>query len=214
MKRQEVIRLYLITDRSVLKGKSLEAVVEDAVLGGVTMVQLREKECSGQEFYVLAKRLKRCLDTYNIPLIINDRVDIAMACDAAGVHVGQADLPVSEVRNLLGPQKIIGLSVECLADAYVSNTLPVDYIGVSPVFYTSTKKDIAAPLGIEGIKAIKKISKHPLVGIGGITHENVCEVIRAGGDGIAVVSALLAAEDPRKSAEKFKLSIQLAINSK
>lgn len=132
------LSLYLVTDRSLSLGRSLESVVAQAVEGGVTMVQLREKDCSTLEFYEQAILLKKCLHPYNIPLIINDRLDIALACDAEGLHIGQSDMPYDIARKLFGRDKIIGLSVECIQDAVNANELDVDYIGISPVFGTPT----------------------------------------------------------------------------
>ena len=128
------LSLYLVTDRSLSLGRPLEYVVEEAVKGGVTMVQLREKECSSKEFYLQAMALKKCLKPYNIPLIINDRLDIALACDAEGLHIGQSDLPYEVARKILGKDKIIGLSVENKQDALDANKLDVDYIGI--LFYS------------------------------------------------------------------------------
>ena len=190
------LSLYLVTDRSLSLGRSLEDVVEEAIKGGVTMVQLREKTCSSKEFYEQAIRLKNCLKSHNIPLIINDRLDIALACDADGLHIGQDDIPYPIARQILGTNKIIGLSVENVEDVIHANKFDVDYIGISPIFGTPTKTDTAKPLGLAGICEITHISKHPSVGIGGINQSNVQEVIRAGADGISVVSAIMSANNP------------------
>ncbi|MDD4637393.1 MAG: thiamine phosphate synthase, partial [Bacteroidales bacterium] len=142
------LSLYLVTDRSLALDRSLEYVVEEAVQGGISMVQLREKDCTTKEFYELAMRLKKVLEPYHVPLIINDRVDIALACDAEGVHIGQSDMPYAIARKLLGKEKIIGLSVENLQDAIDANAFDIDYIGISPVFNTATKTDTATALGL------------------------------------------------------------------
>nr|WP_297163958.1 thiamine phosphate synthase [uncultured Dysgonomonas sp.] len=202
------LSLYLVTDRSLSLGRSLESVVAQAVEGGVTMVQLREKDCSTLEFYEQAILLKKCLHPYNIPLIINDRLDIALACDAEGLHIGQSDMPYDIARKLLGRDKIIGLSVECIQDAVNANELDVDYIGISPVFGTPTKTDTAPALGLNGVQEIVKISRHPAVGIGGINKTNAAEVISAGAEGISVVSAIMSAIDPKESALELKSIIQ------
>ncbi len=202
------LSLYLVTDRSLSLGRSLESVVAQAVEGGVTMVQLREKDCSTLEFYEQAILLKKCLHPYNIPLIINDRLDIALACDAEGLHIGQSDIPYDIARKLLGKDKIIGLSVECLQDAVNANELDVDYIGISPVFGTPTKTDTAPALGLEGIREIVKISRHPAVGIGGINQANAADIIEAGADGISVVSAIMSASDPKQAAFQLMNIIQ------
>lgn len=197
------LSLYLVTDRSLSLGRSLVEVVEEAVKGGVTMVQLREKDCSSLEFYQEATALKRLLKPYKIPLIINDRLDIALACDAEGLHIGQSDLPFSIARQLLGENKIIGLSVECLKDAQEANKLDVDYIGISPVFSTPTKTDTAMAVGIEGVRKITLQSVHPAVGIGGINKNNAEDIIKAGAEGISVVSAIMSAHEPSRSAQEL-----------
>jgi len=198
------LNLYLVTDRSLSLGRSLERVVEEAVQGGVTMVQLREKDCTTKEFYELAMTLKRVLKPYGVPLIINDRVDIALACDAEGVHIGQSDMPYAIARKLLGKEKIIGLSVENLQDAMDANALDIDYIGISPVFNTATKTDTATALGLEGVREIAGISRHPAVGIGGVQATNAGEIIAAGAVGISVVSAIMSAVNPKDAASQLK----------
>ena len=206
------LSLYLVTDRSLSLGRPLETVVEEAVRGGVTMVQLREKDASTLDFYNLAMRLKSILKSYNVPLIINDRLDIALACDAEGLHVGQSDMPYAVARKLLGKDKIIGLSVESIQDAIDANNLDVDYIGISPVFGTQTKTDTAPALGLEGIREITRISGHPSVGIGGINLTNAQDIIQAGADGISVVSAIMSASDPQRSARQLKETINKSKN--
>lgn len=198
------LSLYLVTDRSLSLGRPLMEVVEQAVAGGVTMVQLREKEASSLEFYNLAVRLKALLQPHSVPLIINDRLDIALACDADGLHIGQSDMPYDVARRLLGKDKIIGLSVESVQDAIDANNLYVDYIGISPVFGTQTKTDTAMALGIDGVREITRICKHPAVGIGGLNATNAAEIIRAGADGISVVSAIMSAESPKDAAYQLR----------
>lgn len=202
------LSLYLVTDRSLSLERTLEYVVSEAAKGGVTMVQLREKDCSTLEFYQQAILLKECLQPYNIPLIINDRLDIALACDAEGLHIGQSDIPYAIARKILGKDKIIGLSVECLQDAMDANELDVNYIGISPVFGTITKTDTAPALGLDGVREIVNISKHPSVGIGGINQGNAADIIEAGADGISVVSAIMSATDPKESALQLRSIIQ------
>ncbi len=197
---KDCLRVYLVTDRSLSLGRDLCSVVSSAVEGGVTMVQLREKDCSSREFYELAVSMKECLKPYGIPLIINDRVDIALACDADGVHIGQSDLPYRAARNLLGPDKIIGLSVENIEDALRANEVDVDYIGISPVYATPTKTDTAPALGLEGVRRIMSVTRHPAVGIGGINFSTAEEVLNAGVDGLSVVSAIMSSPDPAKAA--------------
>lgn len=198
------LSLYLVTDRPLSLGRKMEWIVEEAVKGGVTMVQLREKECSTREFIDLAILLKRQLAPYQVPLIINDRVDVALAADADGIHIGQSDMPYDVARRLLGREKIIGLSVENMDQVYEANHFDVDYIGISPVFNTPTKTDTATPFGLEGISQVMAISKHPAVGIGGINAENASAIMQAGANGIAVVSAICSANSPREAAFALK----------
>ncbi|MDH6307516.1 thiamine-phosphate pyrophosphorylase [Dysgonomonas sp. PFB1-18] len=198
------LSLYLVTDRSLSLTRPLVDVVGQAIAGGVTMVQLREKDASTLEFYNLAMQLKGLLKQYDVPLIINDRLDIALACDADGLHIGQSDMPYDVARRLLGKDKIIGLSVESVQDAIDANNLDVDYIGISPVFGTQTKTDTATALGIDGVREITCICKHPAVGIGGINAMNAAEIIRAGADGISVVSAIMSAESPKDAAYQLR----------
>jgi thiamine-phosphate pyrophosphorylase len=192
--------LYLVTDRHLSKGRQIEWIVEEAVKGGVTMVQLREKDCSTHEFIELAIRLKQILAPFKVPLIINDRVDVALAVDADGLHIGQSDMPYKMARRLLGREKIIGLSVENMELVQEANDLDVDYIGISPVFSTTTKTDTSAPFGIEGIRQVMSLTRHPAVAIGGINSENATAIMQAGANGIAVVSAICSANNPRETA--------------
>ncbi len=209
------LSLYLVTDRSLSLGRTLSEVVEAAVKGGVTMVQLREKDCSGKEFYELAMLMKTLLKPYKVPLIINDRLDIALACDADGLHIGQDDIPYPIVRKLMGKDKIIGLSVENIEDTIEANNLDVDYIGISPpVFSTLTKTDTASALGLDGVKEITRISKHPSVGIGGINQSNAKDIIHAGADGISVVSAIMSANDPSLAASELRKIVNESKNKK
>ncbi len=197
------LKLYLVTDRPLSLGRDIAWIVEEAAKGGVTMVQLREKDCSTREFVDLACRLKDKLKPYNIPLIINDRIDVALAADVDGVHIGQSDMPYTLARKLLGKDKIIGLSVENMEQVEAANLLDVDYIGISPVFSTPTKTDTFKPFGIDGVKKVMEISKHPAVAIGGINTSNVMDISKAGADGVAVVSAICSADNPREAAAAF-----------
>ncbi|MRT92747.1 thiamine phosphate synthase [Ancylomarina sp. 16SWW S1-10-2] len=197
------LSLYLVTDRDLTQDRPIEEIVKEAVEGGVTIVQIREKKCTSLDFYECAMRVKSILAPYDIPLIINDRVDIALAVDADGLHIGQSDLPYAIARKLLGPNKIIGLSVENKEQAYAANSLDVDYIGLSPVFYTNTKSDIAPALGLDGIKEIAKISKHRMVGIGGINITNAKAIVDSGAEGVAVISAILCHKNPKQAAEEL-----------
>ena len=197
------LRLYLVTDRSFLRGRDLTDVVMQAVKGGVTMVQLREKDICTRDFVDLAQGLKTALYGTGVPLVINDRIDVALAVDADGVHIGQSDMPYSIARQLMGPDKIIGLSVENFDDIEAANLLDVDYIGVSPVFATPTKTDTATPFGLNGLTRAVDMSTHPTVAIGGINGSNAREVIETGTRGIAIVSAIMGANDPTNAAQNL-----------
>lgn len=202
MNRQD-LKLYLVTDRPLCGDRSLEEVVRQAVAGGVTMVQLREKDIDTRTFVELGLSLKALLKPLGVPLVINDRVDVALACDADGVHIGQSDMPYDIARSLLGPSKIIGLSVENMDQVLEANTLDVDYIGISPVYATPTKTDTAAPFGLEGLRRAVALSRHPSVAIGGMNAATAADVFACGVDGIAVVSAIVAAPDPFEAARRL-----------
>lgn len=201
---RDALRLYLVTDQPSLKGRTLIDVVLAAVQGGVSCVQLREKHASSRDFYAQAVALMDVLQPLKIPLIINDRIDIALACKAQGVHLGQSDVPVLAARTLLPPEVLIGWSVESMHDVAHSATLPLDYLGVSPVFATPTKTDTAAPWGLQGLQRIRAETSLPLVAIGGIQLGNAASVLSAGADGLAVVSAICSANDPRTASQQLR----------
>jgi thiamine-phosphate pyrophosphorylase len=201
---QDTLRLYLVTDQPSLKGRTLIDVVQSAVLGGVTCVQLREKSANSRDFYAQAVALKSLLGPHNIALVINDRLDIALACEAQGVHLGQSDMPVEVARRLLPPEVFIGWSVETMDEVMQSATLPVDYLGVSPVFATPTKTDTASPWGLAGLQRIRTATDLPLVAIGGIQLHNASVVMKAGADSLAVVSAICSADDPGAASQQFR----------
>jgi thiamine-phosphate pyrophosphorylase len=196
--------LYLVTDRGLCGDRSVEEVVLLAVKGGVSCVQLREKELPTNLFIEQAKKIKEIIKPFNVPLIINDSVDVALASGADGVHVGQSDMPFAEVRKLIGTKAIIGLSVETWEDVEKAQGLDADYLGVSPVFETPTKTDTKEAWGLVGLSRIKAYSRHRLVAIGGINMKNAADVIRAGADSIAVVSAICAAPDPYEATRALK----------
>ena len=175
-----------------------------AVQGGAAYVQLREKDLPTREFVEEATALKRLLAPRRVPLIINDRIDVALASRADGVHIGQEDMPYAIARELMGPKAIIGLSVETWQDVLASQALDVDYIGVSPVFATPTKTDAKEPWGLDGIRKIKAFSRHPLVAIGGINESNAKAVVDAGAYCLAVVSAICSADDPERAVSRLK----------
>lgn len=204
MFNKENLSLYLVTDRGLAANRSLESIVDEAVRGGVTMVQLREKELCTRSFVELGLRLKKLLAGTGVPLIINDRIDVALAIDADGVHIGQSDMPYTTCRRLLGADKIIGLSVENFEQLKEADLLDVDYVAASPVFATQTKTDTARPWGLDGLKEFASRSAHPVVAIGGMNSRTAASVIGCGVDGIAVVSDIVAAENPQESARVLK----------
>lgn len=209
MNKQEVdYSLYLVTDRSLTLGRDLLFIIEEAILGGVTVIQLREKSCSSRKFYDVAKEVSLLTKRYGIPLIINDRLDIALAVEAEGLHIGQSDLPYSVARKIMGPDAIIGLSVESVEDAIDAESLDVDYLGISPIFSTTTKIDTAKPLGFNGIKKIKRVSSHKLVAIGGVNLANTPAMISSGADGVAVVSAICSADSPKEASQKLLKAVK------
>ncbi|MFW5862023.1 MAG: thiamine phosphate synthase [Spirochaetota bacterium] len=203
MKTQVDYSLYLVTDHR-LPLESMEKVVAEAVAGGVSCVQFRDKISDAGIMIKTAFSLKRILSDYNVPLIINDRVDIAMAVDADGVHLGQRDIPAEIAKKIMPPEMILGISVESVDDALRAESLGVDYIGVSPVFSTPTKTDTAETVGIEGLKAIRNASSLPIVAIGGINTSNAALVLQSGADSIAVVSAIMSARNPGEESRKFR----------
>lgn len=195
--------VYLVTDQASCRHYPIETIVSMAVAAKVACVQLREKNLDTRAFLARAQALKTILEPAGIPLIINDRLDIALAAGAAGVHIGQSDMPYEHARKLMGPERIIGLSVESWEDVIAAQDLDVDYIGVSPVFPTPTKTDTKAAWGLAGLARIRGYSRHPLVAIGGIHVENADQVIKAGAHSIAVVSAICSARDPLGAARNL-----------
>ncbi|MCF2442861.1 thiamine phosphate synthase [Dyadobacter sp. CY345] len=198
------MQLYLVTDESACLGRDIFWVVEEAVKGGVTIVQLREKSLGTRAFIDRARRMKELLAPYNVPLIINDRIDVALASDADGVHVGQSDMPYATLKNLIPQGKIIGLSAEKREDVFEAETMELTYLAVSPLFATDSKSDHSEPWGMDGLKWVKANSKHPLVVIGGLNPTNTTEVIKYGAEGIAVISAICSAESPFEAAKYLK----------
>jgi thiamine-phosphate pyrophosphorylase len=197
-------RICLVTDRGLSRGRSLVDVVGAAVRGGVTMVQLREKDATTRAFLEEALALKALLQPLRIPLLINDRVDIALAVDADGVHVGQTDMPVETVRRLIGPGKIIGLSTTNAQHITAADAQAADYLGVGPLYLQQTKANASTPLGVEGFARLRALTSKPLMAIGGMKADNSRQVLEAGADGLAVVSAIVAADDPQAAARDFK----------
>jgi thiamine-phosphate pyrophosphorylase len=200
--------LYLVTNRALSLGRPIEEIVLAGVAGGVTAVQLREKGCSTREFVALARSLKQVLAPHGVPLLINDRVDVALAAGADGVHVGQSDMAYRDARALLGADALIGLSVETPEQAAEAEMCDCDYLGVGPIFPTGTKYDAAPAWGLDRLAELRRTSRHRLVAIGGITASNAALVATAGADGIAVVSAICSAPDPRAAATHLRRIIE------
>lgn len=194
--------LYLCTERSYLKDTTLEQAVEEAIAGGCSVVQLREKDCSSLEFYQLAKSLKTVTDRYQVPLIIDDRVDIALAVDAAGVHIGQSDLPANVVREILGADKIVGVTAKTIEQAEKAQADGASYLGVGAMYPTTTKKD-AIGISLTDLEEIRRAVDIPVVAIGGVTADKVAELKPCGIDGVAVISAILNTKDRKAAAQEF-----------
>lgn len=195
--------LYLVTDRKFLEDRDFAQSIEQAIKGGVTLVQIREKSLSTKEFLQLSVEVREITSRYRIPLIINDRLDIALAVDADGLHVGQDDLPMLKARELLGPNKIIGVSVSTLTEALLAQQQGADYLGVGAVFITSTKTD-APEVSLRQLELIKKSVTIPVVAIGGINMTNLQRVMASGIDGVSVVSAILAQKDILMASKQLK----------
>lgn len=199
----EQMRLYAVTDRSWIGEKTLCQQVEEAIKGGVTFVQLREKQLSDEEILEEGKQIKALCKKYGVPFVMNDRVDLALALDADGVHVGQKDMEAGQVRKLLGPDKIIGVSARTVEQALAAKEMGADYLGVGAVFQTGTKGD-AVQLDHAVLKQICETVDLPIVAIGGIKQENVKELTGSGVSGIAVVSAIFAQPDIQKATEALR----------
>lgn len=195
--------LYAVTDRSWLNGETLYSQVEKSLKGGATFIQLREKNLDEEHFLEEAKQLKELCKKYNVPFVINDNVDIALAIDADGVHVGQSDMEAGNVREKLGPDKIIGVSAQTVEQAILAEKRGADYLGVGAVFPT-TSKDDAAEVSHETVKAICEAVNIPVIAIGGISKKNVSELSNLGLCGIAVISAIYAQPDIEVATKELK----------
>ena len=195
--------LYAVTDQSWLKeGQTLLSVCEDVLSNGATFLQIREKDLDANSFEAEAARLKALCARYKVPYVVNDSVEIAMAIDADGVHVGQSDIKGRDIRGMIGPDKILGISAGTIEEAVAAEKAGADYIGVGAVFATGTKKN-ARNLSIETLKEISSAVSIPVVAIGGINERNLMELKGSGVDGVAVVSAIFAAEDPGKATARL-----------
>lgn len=196
------LKLYLVTDSDILRERDFYNSIEEALKGGVTMLQLREKNASGKEFLEKAIKLRELTKKYNVKFIINDRVDIAMLCDAEGVHVGQSDIPANKVRELIGEDKILGVSTRTVEEALIAKENGADYLGVGAMFTTRTKLD-AKSVSIEKLKEIQEVGKMPVVAIGGLSLSNIDKLKECNVDGYAVVSAILGVSDIKLECEKW-----------
>ena len=198
-------RLCLVADTEAAGKRDLFVIVEEAVEAGATMIQLRGKNCKTREFLDLGVQITALLKPKGIPLIINDRADIALACEADGLHLGQQDIPLVFARKILGQNRLIGISVNTIEEAQMAEREGADYVGVGPVYFTSSKDKLPTILGLEGFRSVKEKVHIPILAIGGITAENARAVISSGADGIAVISAIMG-EDDISSATKNLLS--------
>ena len=198
-------RLYVITDEQAGRGRSHLQIAEAAILGGADVLQLRDKESSGERIFRVALQLRKLTRAAKVPLIVNDRLDIALAVDADGVHLGQADLPASVARDIMGSGRILGVSAETVAEAVAAEKDGADYLGVGPVFDArGTKPDAGEPRGLELIANVRRRCRLPIVAIGGIDAGNARKVLEAGAGAAAVISAIAAADDIEEAARRMK----------
>jgi len=195
--------LYLVTDRGIMSTENLETAVEQAILGGCTLIQLREKDCSSLEFFETAMKIKEITDKYQVPLIINDRIDIALAIDATGVHIGQCDIPTSIARKLIGDHKILGVSVSNVEEAIRAQSNGADYLGVGAMFTTDTKTD-ATLTSMDELVRIREHSPLPIVVIGGINKTTIRKFEGIDINGLAVVSSVISEPDIKAAAQELK----------
>ena len=200
-------RVYLVTDTVYFNDANIWNKMEAALRGGVTLVQYRDKTQESRILYERALKMKALCDKYNVPMLVDDRADIAFAVGAAGVHVGQSDLPAEVARRILGADAIIGVSAHNAEEALAAEAAGADYLGCGAVYPTGTKKDTTV-IGVESLKAIRAVTKLPFVGIGGVTLANYRDVLNAGADGAAIVSAILSANDIESTVQKF---VQLSL---
>jgi thiamine-phosphate pyrophosphorylase len=204
------LSVYLVTDRGLSGVRGVKETVLAAVRGGATVVQLRDPDATTRDLVVEARALVGLLRPHSVPLIVNDRVDVALAADADGVHVGQSDMDASDARALIGPDRILGLSITEEADLDRSDLTVVDYLGVGPVFATPTKADAAPPMGMAGLKRIAARTGLPIVAIGGLHAGNAADALAAGAQGVSVVSAICAAPDPEAATRELAEIVRAA----
>ena len=199
--------LYLCTDQGYVGERSLAEIIEEAIAGGVTMIQIREKNACTREFFEMACVARNITKARRIPLVVNDRLDVALASDADGLHIGQSDLPLNAVRKIAGSKLFIGVSAGTVEDALAAEKDGADYLGIGAVFPTGSKDDAGSAIGLEGLARICAAVKIPVVGIGGIGLANAADVMKAGAAGIAVISAILAQKDIKAASETLKAQI-------
>lgn len=204
--------VYLVTDRRLCGERSLTDVVGLAARAGATLVQLREKTAGTREFVELGRALKALLDPLGVPLLVNDRLDVALAVGAAGAHLGQGDMPAGIARGMLGPDAVIGLSLEAMDQLPEAEALDIDYYGVSPIHPTPTKTDTGPGWGLAGLRTLRAATRRPLVAIGGLGADNAAETIRAGADGLAVISAICAAADPAAATRELRAIVRAELS--
>jgi thiamine-phosphate pyrophosphorylase len=199
--------VYLVTDPVLISDRVLPRVVEAAIRGGVRMVQYRDKDASTRAMVAMAAELAAVCRQMGACFLVNDRLDVALAVNADGVHVGQDDMPVAMARRLLGPEKLLGVSVHNEAEIRQAERDGADHVSLSPVFSTSTKPDHQPPLGVAGVRTLSRLASVPVIAIGGIHEGNAAEVVRAGARGICVVSAIIAAPDPEAAARRLRRTV-------
>ncbi len=202
--------LYVITDAKLSRGRSHLEVAQAAIEGGASIIQFRDKEMTTRQLVETARKIKELTDEADIPLIINDRLDVALGVDADGVHVGQDDMPAALARQLIGPNKILGVSASTVEEALQAEGQGADYVSASPVFTTPTKPDAPPPTGLEGLRAIVEAVNLPVIAIGGINEENATEVMEAGAQGVAVISAVVSAPDIVVAARRLRETVKAA----
>ena len=200
-------RLYVVTDRQQTAGRSLAEVIAAAARGGAGAVQLREKDLSARDLHALGARLQETLAPYNVPLLINDRLDVALALDTAGVHLAGHSLPTAQARRILGPHKLLGVSTHSLAEAQHATAEGADFVVFGPVFTTPSKLAYGPPQGLQQLAAVVRQVPIPVLAIGGIDQTNLPQVIEAGAYGVAMIRAVLAAADPCQAARQLRLAL-------
>ena len=207
------LRVYVITDRS-FRGRTHEQVARAALRGGATAVQLRDKQATGRELLQWARQLRDLTRAAGVLFLVNDRVDVALAVHADGVHVGQEDVPVADARQLMGPGRVVGASAGNVEEALQAEQASADYLGVGPVFPTATKPDAGEAIGVDGLRRIVQAVRLPVVAIGGIPADNAGQAIRAGAVGVAVISAVAAADDMVAATRQLREAVDAALRER